>query len=112
MNAQQATQRPRSKTGAPPPPAEHQPDTVATALTPPLCAADQRRVVSGLQVGIFVAAIDSTLVSVALLSSARDLGGASLIAWIVAGYTVAATVATPVYGSLGVGWHKLHDRLP
>lgn len=60
----------------------------------------QRTVVSGLQVGIFVAAIDSTLVSVALLSIARDLGGASLIAWVVAGYMVAATVATPVYGSL------------
>ena len=35
---------------------------------------EQRRVVSGLQVGIFVAALDSTLVSVALLSIARDLG--------------------------------------
>lgn len=65
-----------------------------------LPASEQRKVVSGLQVGIFVAAIDSTLVSVALLSIARDLGGASLIAWVVAGYTVAATVATPVYGSL------------
>lgn len=67
---------------------------------------EQRRVVSGLQVGIFVAAIDSTLVSVALLSIARDLGGASLIAWVVAGYTVAATVATPVYGSLS----DIHGR--
>ncbi len=65
-----------------------------------LAASEQRKIVSGLQVGIFVAAIDSTLVSVALLSIARDLGGASLIAWVVAGYTVAATIATPVYGSL------------
>jgi MFS family permease len=65
-----------------------------------LPAAEQRKIVSGLQVAIFVAAIDSTLVSVALLSIARDLGGASLIAWVIAGYTVAATVATPVYGSL------------
>jgi MFS family permease len=61
---------------------------------------EQRKVVSGLQVGIFVAALDSTLVSVALLSIARDLGGTSLIAWIIAGYTVAATIAAPVYGSL------------
>ncbi|MCX7272137.1 MAG: MFS transporter, partial [Burkholderiales bacterium] len=68
--------------------------------------AEQRKVVSGLQVGIFVAALDSTLVSVALLSIARDLGGASLIAWVVAGYTVAATVATPVYGSLS----DIHGR--
>lgn len=67
---------------------------------------EQRRVVSGLQVGIFVAALDSTLVSVALLSIARDLGGTGLIAWVIAGYTVAATVATPVYGSLS----DLHGR--
>lgn len=69
-------------------------------MNPAFSAAEQKKVVSGLQVGIFVAALDSTLVSVALLSIARDLGGASLIAWIVAGYTVAVTVATPVYGSL------------
>lgn len=66
----------------------------------PLSAALKRKVVSGLQVGIFVAAIDSTLVSVALLSIARELGDAGLIAWVIAGYTVAAVVATPVYGSL------------
>ncbi len=66
----------------------------------PLPPEEQLKVVSGLQVGIFVAALDSTLIAVALLSIARDLGGAALIAWVVAGYTVAATVATPVYGSL------------
>jgi len=66
----------------------------------PLPAEEQLKVVAGLQVGIFVAALDATLVAVALLSIARDLGGASLIAWVVAGYTVAATVATPLYGSL------------
>ncbi len=77
-------------------------DSVGLNLPP----AEQRKVVSGLQVGIFVAALDSTLISVALLSIARDLGGASLIAWVVAGYTVAATVAMPVYGSLS----DIHGR--
>lgn len=71
-----------------------------------LSAHEQKKIVSGLQVGIFVAALDSTLVSVALLSIARDLGGTGLIAWIIAGYNVAATVATPVYGSLS----DLHGR--
>ena len=61
---------------------------------------EQRKIVSGLQVAIFLGAIDQTLISVALLSIARDLGGVSLIAWVVAAYTVAATVATPVYGGL------------
>lgn len=80
------------------PPSKAQSDPPANApVFPPSV---QLKVVSGLQVGIFVGAVDSTLVSVALLSIAQDLGGASLIAWVVAGYMVAATVATPVYGSL------------
>ncbi len=76
------------------------PPQAAAAGASPLPPEEQLKVVSGLQVGIFVAALDSTLIAVALLSIARDLGGASLIAWVVAGYTVAATVATPLYGSL------------
>lgn len=65
-----------------------------------LPVAEQRRIVAGLQVAVFLAAIDQTLVSVSLLTIARELGGAALIAWVMAGYTVAATVATPVYGGL------------
>jgi MFS family permease len=80
-----------------PPPA---PQITGHGLNLILSPAQQRKVVSGLQVSIFVAALDSTLVAVALLSIARDLGGTSLIAWIIAGYTVAATIASPVYGSL------------
>lgn len=65
-----------------------------------LSVADRTRVVAGLQVAVFLSAIDQTLVSVALLSIARELGGASLMAWVMAGYTVAATVVTPLYGGL------------
>ena len=56
------------------------PPQAAAAGASPLPPEEQLKVVSGLQVGIFVAALDSTLIAVALLSIARDLGGASLIA--------------------------------
>ena len=66
-----------------------------------LTASEIRRIVFGLLLGIFLAAIDQTIVAVALLTIARDLGGFSLMAWVASGYLVAATVASPIYGKLG-----------
>lgn len=85
--------------GANAPPATGKP-LASSAQTLALGSAEQRRIVSGLQLAIFLSAIDSTVVAVALLSIARELGGAELIAWVMAGYTVAATVTTPLYGAL------------
>jgi MFS family permease len=76
--------------------------------TPPaaLPAATVRRIVVGLLPAIFLGAIDGTIVPVALLTIGRDLGDVTLIAWVMAGYLVAATVATPIYGKLS----DLHGR--
>lgn len=65
-----------------------------------------RRLVVGLLPAIFLGAIDGQIVPVALLTIGRALGDATLIAWVMAGYLVAGTVVTPIYGKLS----DLHGR--
>ena len=65
-----------------------------------------RRVVLGLMPALFLGAIDGSIVPVALLTIGRALGDVSLIPWVMAGYLVAGTVATPIYGKLS----DLHGR--
>ncbi|MCL4747828.1 MAG: MFS transporter [Burkholderiaceae bacterium] len=78
----------------------------ASAEAPKLPAEQVRRVVLGLVVAIFLAAIDQTIVAVALLAIGRELLDFSLMPWVVAGYLVASTVATPIYGKLS----DIHGR--
>jgi EmrB/QacA subfamily drug resistance transporter len=58
------------------------------------------RIVLGMQLAVFLAAMDQTIVAVALLAIGRDLQDFSLAPWVVAGYLIATTVATPIYGNL------------
>ncbi|MGH2916259.1 MAG: MDR family MFS transporter [Solirubrobacteraceae bacterium] len=58
-------------------------------------------VVGALLLGMFLAALDQTIVSTALPTIVGDLGGASHIAWIVTAYLLASTVSTPLWGKLG-----------
>lgn len=68
---------------------------------PRFSVSEIRSIVFGLMLIILLGALDQTIVSVSLPQMAHDLGNVSLLAWVVAGYLVAATVATPVYGKLG-----------
>src|SRR5487761_540687 len=64
------------------------------------------RVMAGLMVSLFVAAMDSTVVGTALPTIARDLGSFQLYPRIVAGYLITATTTVPLWGRLA----DLHVR--
>ncbi|GAA2254131.1 MFS transporter [Streptomyces ruber] len=57
-------------------------------------------VLSGLVLGMFLAALDQTVVSSALRTIADDLHGLSAQAWVTTAYLVTGTIATPLYGKL------------
>lgn len=76
------------------------PETVEPAAVP-FSPPEIHAIISGLMLIILLGALDQTIVSVSLPQMAKDLGSTSMLAWVVAGYLVASTVATPVYGKLG-----------
>ncbi len=51
--------------------------------------------------GMFLAALDQTIVSTALPTIVGDLGGANHLSWVVTAYMLAATATTPLWGKLG-----------
>jgi EmrB/QacA subfamily drug resistance transporter len=57
-------------------------------------------VLSGLMLGMVLAALDQTIVATAIRTIADDLDGYSLQAWATTAYLVTATLATPLYGKL------------
>jgi EmrB/QacA subfamily drug resistance transporter len=58
-------------------------------------------IMSGLLLGMLLAALDQTIVSTALPRIVGDLHGLEHIAWVTTAYLLAATVTTPLWGKLG-----------
>ena len=56
---------------------------------------------SGLMVGMFIAAIDQTIVATALPAIVTDLGGIRYLSWIIVGYLLTSTASTPLWGKVG-----------
>src|ERR1700749_2619294 len=54
----------------------------------------------GLLLGMFLAALDQTVVSTAIRTIADDLGGLSEQAWATTAFLITSTIATPLYGKL------------
>ena len=54
----------------------------------------------GLMMGMFLAALDQTVVSTAIRTIADDLNGFSLQAWATTAFLITATISTPLYGKL------------
>lgn len=62
--------------------------------------ASTRFVVIGLLLGIFMAAMDNTIVATAMGSIVADLGSFDKFAWVTASYMVAVMAGMPIYGKL------------
>ncbi len=56
---------------------------------------------SGLLSGLFLAAMDQTIVATALPTIVGELGELNQLSWIVAAYLITTTAVTPLYGKLG-----------
>ena len=55
----------------------------------------------GLMAGMFLAALDQTIVATAIRTIADDLQGLQHQAWATTAYLITATIVTPLYGKLG-----------
>jgi EmrB/QacA subfamily drug resistance transporter len=85
---------PASTPGAVPPPATEGADgeySHAQILT----------ILSGLLLGMFLAALDQSIVGTAIRTIADDLNGLSIQAWVTTAYLITSTITTPIYGKLG-----------
>src|SRR5260370_20872454 len=60
-----------------------------------------RRVFPGVMFAMFLAAVDQTILASALPAIVASLGGFADLSWVVVAYLLAATVAAPLYGSIG-----------
>ena len=65
-------------------------------------------ILSGLMLGMFLAALDQTVVSTAIRTIADDLNGYDLQAWATTAFLITSTIATPLYGKLS----DLYGRRP
>jgi EmrB/QacA subfamily drug resistance transporter len=57
-------------------------------------------ILSGLLLGMFLAALDQTIVGTSIRTIADDLKGLDLQAWATTAYLITSTIATPIYGKL------------
>lgn len=57
-------------------------------------------ILAGLMLGMFLGALDQTIVATSIRTIGDDLNGLSLQAWVTTAYLMTSTIATPLYGKL------------
>ncbi len=63
---------------------------------------------AGLMIGLFLAALDQTIVATALPKVVGELGGVDQLSWVVVGYMLTSTAVTPLWGKIS----DLYGRRP
>jgi len=77
----------------------------ATTASPPDSEGFTHRqilvIMSGLMMGMFLAALDQTIVSTALPTIVGDFQRSNLLSWVITAYLLASTASTPLWGKAG-----------
>src|SRR5512146_470054 len=58
------------------------------------------RILGAVMIGIFLAALDQTVVGTALPRMITDLSGNSVYTWVITAYLLTSTISGPLYGKL------------
>ncbi|MCU1692480.1 MAG: transporter [Frankiales bacterium] len=80
--------------------ADRPPAASADAASGPLTHRQILVILSGLLLGMFLAALDQTIVSTAMRTIADKLDGQTAQAWVTTAYLITSTISTPLYGKL------------
>src|SRR6266550_1152139 len=72
----------------------------------PLTKADVRKIFYGLTLGMFLSALNQTIVATALPTIGRDFGDFENLSWVIIAYLLSSTVVSPLYGKLS----DIHGR--
>jgi EmrB/QacA subfamily drug resistance transporter len=73
---------------------------VPTEISEGLSHKQIRTILSGLILGMFLAALDQTIVATAIRTIGDDLHGLSNQAWVTTAFLITSTIATPLFGKL------------
>src|SRR5689334_6003187 len=73
---------------------------------PPLDHAAIRAIMVGIQMSMFLSALEQTIVAPALPTIGRSLADVDNLSWVVTAYLLAATAVTPLFGKLS----DIHGR--
>ena len=86
------------------------PSTAITAPEPPKTMTHRQIMVvmSGLMLGVLLAALDQTIVATALPRIVGEFNGLEHLSWVVTAYLVTSTASTPLYGKIS----DLYGRKP
>jgi len=81
--------------------AERKAAAAASAISGVMTPRQIQVVLLGLMAGMFLAALDQSVVGSAMRTIADDLHGLSAQAWVTTAYLITSTISTPIYGKLG-----------
>jgi MFS family permease len=74
--------------------------------SPELSKADVRNILYGLMLGMFLSALNQTIVATALPTIGREFGDFENLSWVIIAYLLSSTVVSPLYGKLS----DIHGR--